>query len=150
MPGTFRPATDNDDTQHSSDSTEENIATVDTVSTSMTATSTVESTTEVLSLAAGGTSFYRYIYIIIGVGGGIIIVIVCILIGFYVRRKRKSTSKTFITDTMLQANNGTQKFTQDRMLCFIIIATIIRSIACNIVHNSIYPYYTFSTLHTHP
>ena len=112
MPGTFcSPADDDVDTQHSTDSTEKNVATFCTVSISVTATSTLESTTEVSSLAAGGTSFY----IIFGVGGGIIIVIVCILIGFYVRRKRKSTSKTFITDTMLQINNGTQKFKQDRI-----------------------------------
>ena len=116
MPGTFCPPADDDDRhiQYSTDSIEENIATVDTVSTSVMVT--VESTTEVSLFAVGGTFFY----IMIGVGGGIIfsfITIICILVGYSVRRKRKSTSQTFITDTMLQTNNGIM---QDRVCCIII------------------------------
>ena len=103
MLGTFQPAADNDTTQ----------ATFDSLSTSVTAT--FESTTEVSIFAVGGTFFY----IMIGVGGGItfsfIIIIVCILIGFSVRRKRKS--QTSITDTTLDPHNSIQ--VQGRMMCCI-------------------------------
>ena len=119
MPGTFCPPADDDDRriQYSTDSMKENIATVDTVSTSVIAT--VESTTDVSIFAVGSTFFY----IMIGVaffGGGIIfsfIIIICILVGYSVRRKRKPTSYTFITDTMLQTNNGIM---QDRVCCILI------------------------------
>ena len=109
VPGTFQsPAESTGSTV-----TAENIATVDFVSTTMTAE--VESTTEASFFAVGGTFFY----IMIGVGGGIIfsftIIIVCILIGFSVRRKRKS--QTFITDTTLDPHNGIQ--IQGRMMCCI-------------------------------
>ena len=110
MPGTFQPAADNDGTQQS---TEEYIATADSVSTIVTAE--IESTMEVSIFAVGGTLFY----IMIGVGGGIIfsftIIIVCILISFSVRRKRKS--QTSITDTTLDPHNGIQ--IQGRMMCCI-------------------------------
>ena len=105
MPGTFRPPAD-DDTQQSTDSTvtEENIhvATVDSVSTSVTAE--VKSTTEVSIFVVGGTLFYTTI----GVSGGIIFsfIAVCILLGCSVTKKRKS--QTFITDPKLQTNNGIQ------------------------------------------
>jgi hypothetical protein len=80
VPGTFQP---DSDTQQSTDPTGENITTVDSVST--TVTDMVESTTKV---SVGST----LIYVLIGVSGGInfSFVIVCILVGFSVRRKRKS------------------------------------------------------------
>ena len=100
MPGTFQPATDNHDTQRSSDSTEENVAIDDSVS-----TTTIESTTEVSFFAVGGTLFYTAI----GVGGGIFFsftIIVCMLTGFLVKRKRKL--QAFITDTTLDQCNDIQ------------------------------------------
>ena len=116
MPGTFWPATDNDAALQSTGSTitEENItAVVDFVSTTVIVE--VESTTGVSIFAVGGTLFY----IMIAVGGGIIfsftIIIVCILIGFSVRRKRKS--QTSITDTTLDPHNSIQ--VQGRMTCCI-------------------------------
>ena len=105
VPGTFRPPAD-DDTQQSTGSTvtEENIhvATVDSVSTSVTAE--VKSTTEVSIFVVGGTLFYTTI----GVSGGIIFsfIAVCILIGCSVRKKKKS--QIFLTGTTLQTNNGIQ------------------------------------------
>ena len=114
VPGTFQPAADDDSTQQSADSTEEYyITTVDSVST--TVTGKLEPTTEVSIFILGGTLFYTTI----GVGGGIIfsftIIIVCILIGFSVRRKRKS--KTSLADTTLEPHNGIQ--VQGRMTCCI-------------------------------
>ena len=100
MSGTCQP--DNDDTQQST------AATVDSISAhTVIMAVTVESTINEVSLfAIGGTLFYATI----GVGGGIIfsftIIIVCILIGFSVKRKRKS--QTFITDTTLDPHNGIQ------------------------------------------
>ena len=110
MPGTFRPAADNDGTQQS---TEEYIATVDSVSTIV--TTEIESTTEVSIFAVGGTFFFTMISVGGGIIFGFIIIIVCILIGFSVRRKRKS--QAFITDTTLQTNNGIQM--QDGIYCMV-------------------------------
>ena len=108
MSGTCQP--DNDNTQQSTDPIEENITatTVDSISAhTVIMAVTVESTTNEVSIfAVGGTLFYTAI----GVSGVIIfsftIIIACILIGFSVRRKRKS--KTFITDTTLDPHNGIQ------------------------------------------
>ena len=74
---------DNDNTEQSTDPIEENITatTVDSISAhTVIVTVTVESTTNEVSIFAVGG----------GIIFGFIIIIVCILIGFSVRRKRKS------------------------------------------------------------
>ena len=109
MSGTCQP--DNDDTQQSTYPIEENItaATVDSISAhTVIVTVTVESTTNEVSIfTVGGTLFYIMIAVGEGIIFGFIIIIVCILLGFSVSRKRKS--QTFVTDTMLQTNNGMPK-----------------------------------------
>jgi hypothetical protein len=86
VPGTFQP--DNDNTQLYTDHTGEDITTVDSVSTTVTDIM-VESITKLSVFVVGGTLFF---ILLIGVGGGIFFsfIVVCILVGFSVRRKRKS------------------------------------------------------------
>ena len=97
MPGTLV----DDTTDGSADPTETNVTTITLILT------TVESTTQVPIFALGGALFYT----VLGVAGGIIVlifsfIIVCVLIGFSVRRKRKSHILT--TASTLQPHNGIQ------------------------------------------
>jgi hypothetical protein len=108
VPGTLQPI----NTQQSTDPTGENITTVDSVSTFMAVM--VESTIEVSIFAIGGTLFY----VLIGVGGGAIVlifnfIIICVLIGFSIRRKRKS--RTFTIAATLPPRNGI--LMQGRICC---------------------------------
>ena len=80
------------------------------VTTSAAVPATDDSTTETFKV--GSVLFY----IVVGVAGGIIVItigfiIVCVLIGFSVRRKRKSYTLTIAST--LQPHNGTQ--TQGRI-----------------------------------
>jgi hypothetical protein len=98
--GTFQP---DSNTQQSTDPIRENITTVHSVS----LTTAVESTIEVSIFAVGGTLFY----VLIGVGGGAIVlifnfIIICVLIGFSIRRKRKS--RTFTIAATQHPHNGIQ------------------------------------------
>ena len=111
VPRTFQP--DGGNEQQSTDSTGENITTVDSVST--TVGDMVESTTNVPIFAVGSTPFY----ILIGIGGGVIVsfMIICVLIGFSIQRKRKSHA--FTIAATLPPNNGI--LMQGRIICYIIV-----------------------------
>jgi hypothetical protein len=102
VPGTFQP---DSDTQESTGPTGENITVTAVDSVSTTAAVMVESTIEVSIFAIGGTLFY----VLIGVGGGAIVlifnfIIICVLIGFSIRRKRKS--RTFTIAATLPPHDG--------------------------------------------
>ena len=96
VPGTFQ--LNSDDTQQSTGPTDESVnISVNSVSTTVIVT--------VISVSTGGSVGTLFYILMIGVGGGMIIIVcTCILIGFSVRRKRKS--HTSITDATLQTNNG--------------------------------------------